>query len=304
MTFQEGGSFEGGRVRKGSGGGGRGRGPLIAGGGIGAVVVALAIAFLSSQTGIDLSGLTGDDASDSGAYGEGQAQYIDDCTAQEANTTRECRLNATVQSLDAYWAQALPQQAGVEYALPEVVSFTGQVSTGCGAATSAVGPFYCPTDQTVYIDLGFYDDLSDRFGANDGGLAEMYVVAHELGHHIEQQTGAMDAAERGGTGPESDSVRIELMADCLAGMWAGHAATTVDPDTGVTFLEPVTDQQLDDALSAASAVGDDRIQESATGSVNPEAWTHGSSEQRQRWFTIGYEGGTLQDCDALAASTL
>lgn len=301
MTFQEGGSFEGGRVRK---GGGRGRGPLIAGGGIGAVLVALLIAFVGNQTGVDLSALTGGDGSDSGAYGDGQQEYIDTCTAEQANTTRECRLNGTVQSLDAYWTEALPQQAGVEYALPEVVSFTGQVSTGCGAATSAVGPFYCPPDETVYIDLGFYDDLTNRFGANDGGLAEMYVVAHEFGHHIEQLTGAMDSADRQGTGPESDSVRIELMADCLAGMWAGHAATTVDPDTGVTFLAPITAQELDDALSAASAVGDDRIQEAATGQVNPEGWTHGSSEQRQRWFTTGYEGGTLQDCDALSASTL
>lgn len=300
MTFQEGGSFEGGRVRK---GGGR-RGTMIAGGGIGAVLVALLIAFVGNQTGVDLSALTGGDASDSGAYGEGQQEYIDACTAEEANTTRECRLNGTVQSLDAYWADALPEQAGVTYDLPQVVSFTGQVSTGCGAATSAVGPFYCPPDQTVYIDLGFYDDLTSRFGANDGGLAEMYVVAHEFGHHIEQLVGAMDAANRQGTGPESDSVRIELMADCLAGMWAGHAASTVDPDTGVTFLAPITDQELNDALSAASAVGDDRIQEAATGQVNPEGWTHGSSEQRQRWFTIGYNGGTLQDCNALSASTL
>jgi predicted metalloprotease len=300
VTFQEGGSFEGGRVRKGGGG----RGPLVAGGGIGAVLVALAVAFFSGQTGIDLSGLTGGGGGDAGALGEGQAQYVDDCTAQEANTTRECRLNATVQSLDAYWSTALPEQGGVEYVEPGVVSFTGQVSTGCGAATSAVGPFYCPPDQTVYVDLGFYDDLTTRFGASGGSLAEMYVVAHEFGHHVEQQVGAMDAADRSGTGPASDSVRIELMADCLAGMWTGHAATTVDPDTGVTFLEPITDQELADALSTASAVGDDRIQEAATGQVNPEAWTHGSSEQRQRWFTVGYEGGTLQDCDTLQSATL
>ncbi len=301
VTFQEGGSFEGGRVRK---GGGRGRGPMIAGGGIGAVLVALAVAFFSGQTGIDLSGLTGEDGSGSDALGEGQAQAVGDCTAEQANTDLECELSATAQALDAYWDEALPAQSGVRYELPEVVSFTGQVSTGCGAATSAVGPFYCPSDRTVYIDVGFYDDLTSRFGANDGGLARMYVVAHEFGHHIEQQIGAMEAADRSGTGPESDAVRIELMADCLAGMWAGHAATTVDPDTGVTFLEPVTEQQLRDALSAASAVGDDRIQESATGQVNPEAWTHGSSEQRQRWFTIGYDGGTLQDCNALDAPSL
>jgi len=302
VTFQEGGSFEGGRVRK---GGGRGRGPLIAGGGIGAVLVALAVAFLSNQTGIDLSGLTGGDGgTSSNALGEGQQEYIDACTAEQANTDLECELSATAQALDAYWAEALPQQAGVEYVVPPVSSFTNQISTGCGAATSAVGPFYCPPDQTVYIDVSFYDDLTSRFGANDGGLARMYVVAHEFGHHIEQLVGAMDAADRRGTGPESDSVRIELMADCLAGMWAGHAASTPDPDTGVTFLEPITEQQLEDALSAASAVGDDRIQEAATGQVNPEGWTHGSSEQRQRWFTIGYNGGTIQDCNALDASSL
>lgn len=301
MTFQEGGSFEGGRVRK---GGGRGRGAVIAGGGLGAVLVALAVAFLSGQTGIDLSALTGGGGGTSGTLGEGQSQFVEDCTAEQANTDLECELSATAQALDAYWAEALPAQAGVEYVRPDVVSFPGQVSTGCGAATSAVGPFYCPPDQTVYIDVGFYDELTSRFGANDGGLARMYVVAHEFGHHIEQLVGAMDSADRSGTGPESDSVRIELMADCLAGMWAGHAASTVDPDTGVTFLAPITEQELNDALSAASAVGDDRIQEAATGQVNPEGWTHGSSEQRQRWFTIGYNGGTLQDCNALSASTL
>src|SRR5690606_24853874 len=277
---------------------------MIAGGGIGAVLVALLIAFVGNQTGVDLSALTGGGGSASDALGEGQAQFVEDCTAEQANTDLECELSATAQALDAYWSEALPEQAGVEYVVPPVSSFEQQISTGCGAATSAVGPFYCPPDQTVYIDVSFYDDLTSRFGANDGRLARMYVVAHEFGHHIEQLVGAMDAANRQGTGPESDSVRIELMADCLAGMWAGHAASTVDPDTGVTFLDPITEQQLADALSAASAVGDDRIQEAATGQVNPEGWTHGSSEQRQRWFTIGYDGGTIQDCDALSASSL
>ncbi|MCB7137281.1 KPN_02809 family neutral zinc metallopeptidase [Cellulosimicrobium marinum] len=303
MTFQEGGSFEGGRVRKGAGRGRRG--PVIAGGGIGAVLVVLAVVLLSGRSDVDLGALTGDGGgTSSDALGEGQAQYVDDCSAEQANTELECELSATAQALDAYWDEALPAQAGVAYELPDVVSFSGQVSTGCGAATSAVGPFYCPGDRTVYIDVGFYDDLTSRFGANDGGLARMYVVAHEFGHHVEQLVGAMDAADRQGTGPDSDAVRIELMADCLAGMWAGDAASTVDPDTGVTFLEPITEQQLADALSAASAVGDDRIQEAATGRVNPEAWTHGSSEQRQRWFMTGYDGGTLADCDALSAATL
>jgi len=301
VTFNEGGSFEGGRVRK----GGRGKGPVIAGGGIAAVLVAVVVALLNGgDLGSVLGAVSDQVVQPSGAEDTGQQQFVDDCTAEQANTERECRLSATAQSLDAYWAEALPAQVGVEYVLPEVYSFTASTQTGCGAATSAVGPFYCPPDQTVYIDVSFFDELRDRFGSSGGPLAEEYVTAHEFGHHIEQLSGVMSSADRSGTGPESDSVRIELMADCLAGMWAGNAATTIDPRTGVPFLQEITPDQLKDALSAASAVGDDRIQQSATGSVNPEAWTHGSSEQRQRWFMTGYDGGTFQDCNALEASTL
>ncbi|WP_319637761.1 KPN_02809 family neutral zinc metallopeptidase [Pengzhenrongella sicca] len=239
-----------------------------------------------------------------GGTGSGETvSTVGDCTAEQANTDRECRLSATAQSLDAYWTAALPA-VGTQYAQPGVVSFEDATATACGDATSGTGPFYCPPDQTVYLDLGFYDDLQTRFGASGGRLVEEYVLAHEFGHHIQQLTGVMDGADRTGTGPASDSVRIELMADCLAGMWTGHAATTVDPDTGVTFLQPITAAELADALSAASAVGDDRIQESSTGSVNPEAWTHGSSEQRQRWFTAGYEGATFAACNALEAAAL
>ncbi|MFF2622840.1 KPN_02809 family neutral zinc metallopeptidase [Oerskovia jenensis] len=301
MTFNEGGSFEGGRVRK----GGRGKGPVIAGGGIAAVLVAVVVALLNGgDLGSVLGTVSDQVVQPSGAEDTGQQQFVDDCTAEQANSERECRLSATAQSLDAYWAEALPAQVGVEYTVPDVVSFPGSTQTGCGAATSAVGPFYCPPDQTVYIDVSFFDELRDRFGSSGGPLAEEYVTAHEFGHHIEQLSGVMASADRSGTGPESDSVRIELMADCLAGMWAGNAATTIDPQTGVPFLQEITPAELKDALSAASAVGDDRIQQSATGSVNPEAWTHGSSEQRQRWFMTGYDGGTFQDCNALEASTL
>jgi uncharacterized protein len=300
VTFNEGGSFEGGRVRK----GGRGKGPVIAGGGIAAVLVAVVIALLNGGDLNSVLGAVGDQVQSTSNEDTGQQQYVEDCTAQQANTERECRLSATSYSLDDYWTAALPKQTGVEYVVPDVVSFTSSTQTACGSATSAVGPFYCPPDQTVYLDVSFFDELRDRFGATGGSLAEMYVVAHEFGHHIEQLSGAMTSADRSGTGPDSDSVRIELMADCLAGMWVGEASNVVDPKTGVTYLAPVTDTELADALSAASAVGDDRIQQSATGSVNPEAWTHGSSEQRQRWFMTGYEGGTYQDCDALAARTL
>lgn len=296
MTFNEGGQFEGGRVRK---GGGR-RGAVGAGvGGGGVLVIALLYMVLTGNSPADiLGGTTGDTG------GGGEQGYIAGCTAEQANADPECRLNAAVQSLDAYWETTLPEQGGVEYQLPEVVSFTDAVNTGCGSATSATGPFYCPADTTVYEDLAFYDQLSSQFGAEGGPLAEMYVTAHEFGHHIENQLGLFERADRSGTGPESDSVRIELMADCLAGMWAGNAATTEDPDTGVTFLEPITRDELEQALSAAAAVGDDNIQRRSGGDVNPEAFSHGSSDQRVKWFSIGYEGGTIQDCNALDAATL
>ncbi|MFD6175817.1 MULTISPECIES: KPN_02809 family neutral zinc metallopeptidase [unclassified Isoptericola] len=301
MTFNEGGQFEGGRVRKGSGG----RRGAVVGGGVGAIVVALLAIFLGGGDLGQLTGALGGAVQDAGApAGDGQQQYVEACTAQEANSDRECRLSATVQSLDAYWGRVLPEQAGVAYAMPPVEAFSGSTTTGCGAASSATGPFYCPPDRTVYVDVSFFDQLSSQFGAEGGPLAEEYVVAHEVGHHVEQLTGAMDAAARGGSGPESDSVRIELMADCLAGMWAGSAATEVDPDTGVTFLDPISQDQLRQALDAAAAVGDDHIQQQATGQVDPEGFTHGTSEQRVRWFTVGYEGGTLQDCGALSARTL
>ncbi|MFP3713897.1 neutral zinc metallopeptidase [Puerhibacterium sp. TATVAM-FAB25] len=297
MTFNEGGQFEGGRVSRGGG-----RGGLIAGGGIGAVLVTLLALFFGNDG--DVGRLT--DALTGGGQGAptGQEQFVGDCSAEEANSDRECRLSATVQALDAYWAEVLPQQAGVRYSEPPVVSFSGQTDSACGTASSSTGPFYCPPDQTVYVDVSFFDLLQQQFGAQGGPLAEEYVVAHEVGHHVENLVGAMDAADRGGSGPESDSVRIELMADCLAGMWVGHAATTVDPDTGVTFLEPITEAELRQALDAAAAVGDDHIQQQATGAVHPEGFTHGTSEQRVRWFSIGYEGGTMADCNALQAATL
>lgn len=293
MTFQEGGSFDSGRVRKRTGK----AGGVAIGGGIGV----LAIFLLSQALGVDLSGLLGADSSD---QAETETGLVDCSTAEQANTDPECRYGWTVASLDTFWESALPAQAGVSYTLPGAVAFSGSTTTACGTASSATGPFYCPPDQTVYVDVDFFTVLRDQYGSSGGPLAEEYVVAHEVGHHIEQITGVMSAADRTGTGPESDSVRIELMADCLAGMWAGNAATVPNPDTGKPFLAPISDADLADALSAAQAVGDDRIQQAATGEVNPEAWTHGSAEQRQRWFMTGYQGGTYDQCNAMTATTL
>ncbi len=296
MTFQEGGSFEGGRVRR------RGRGAAVAGGGIG--IVGIVVVLLSQALGVDLTPLLGavggSSGGQQGAQGTSQETTIADCTAAQANSDPSCRLSATVQSLDAFWVG----QLGETMPLPEVVNFDSSTSTGCGQASASTGPFYCPPDKTIYIDLGFYDLLQSQFGAKDGPLAEEYITAHEYGHHIQQITGVMDTANRQGSGADSDSVRVELQADCYAGLWAGHAATTVDPDTGVTFLEPITQEELANALAAAAAVGDDHIQAASGGGVNPEAWTHGSSEQRERWFTVGYEQGTTSACDTFAAATL
>jgi predicted metalloprotease len=216
----------------------------------------------------------------------------------------DCRIIATAESLDAVWADLLPQETGQRYTKPGLTIFRQATSTGCGTASSEVGPFYCPVDQTAYFDSSFFQVLSDRFGSSSGPLAQEYVVAHEFGHHIQNELGLLGRSQQDPQGPESGSVRTELMADCLAGVWAAHAASTPDPQTGEPFLKPLTKQDISDALSAAAAVGDDRIQKSAQGRVNPEAWTHGSSEQRQKWFVTGYQSGSLGSCDTFSAADL
>lgn len=294
MTFREGGSFEGGRVRT-----RRGVGGAAAGGGIGLALVA----FLIYQfTGVDVSGQLAS-VQGAGAGGGGQVGEVAECSAADANTNRECRLSATLYTLDAFWTDVSADE-GLRFAVPAAESFEGGTTTGCGSASSSTGPFYCPPDQTIYMDVSFFDLLQSRFGAQGGPFAEMYVIAHEYGHHMQNLMGAMDSIDRTDTGPESDGVRLELQADCYAGMWARDAATRVDPETDQTFLVPPTDEDLREALSAAQAVGDDHIQQSSGGGVNPDTWTHGSSEQRQAWFTTGYNEYSLDACDTFAASEL
>jgi predicted metalloprotease len=289
MTFDPNADISGGRVRR------RGRTTGIAAGGVG--LGAVAVFLIAQLFGVDLSGLVGGgDAGGTQQIGTGD-QAVSCETGAEANASIDCRMQGAAASLDAYWSDELPQLGGA-YSSPEFILFTDQTSTGCGGATSAVGPFYCPPDRTLYIDTGFYDELRSRFGASGGPLAEMYVVAHEWGHHIQNLAGIMEQHQSRQTGPASDSVRTELQADCFAGSWAGAASTTTD-GKGHRFLQPITDAQIADALSAAAAVGDDRIQHAATGRVSPEGWTHGSSEQRQRWFTTGYRQGAAA-CDTFS----
>ncbi len=211
----------------------------------------------------------------------------------------ECRVVATTNSVDGVWQQQLRG-----YTPPHTMLFHGQVQTGCGPATSDVGPFYCPVDKTAYFDTDFFQVLVDQFGSSGGPLAQEYVVAHEYGHHVQNLLGDLGRAQQDPEGATGGGVRTELQADCYAGVWAHYAAITKQAGTDVTFLEPLSDKDIADALSAASSVGDDRIQKQATGRVNPESWTHGSSEQRQKWFTVGYQTGDAKKCDTFATNNL
>jgi len=298
MSFNEGTRLDPNRVqRRGAGGA---KGGMAVGGGIGVLLIGLVLALLTGNVDFLTSGL------DSTIQGGGAAAVEDDTAQQDfnercrtgasANQYADCRVLATIESLDAYWIDALPA-AGFRHVLPGVKVFDQATSSACGTATSATGPFYCPPDETLYVDTTFFDSLT-QFGYENGNLAEAYVVAHEYGHHIENELGIFDIADRSGSGADSDSVKVELMADCLAGVWVGHAATTPDPDTGLPFLNPVTQDQLDNALAAAASVGDDRIQEAIQGEADPHTFTHGTSEERTEAFVAGYSNGTVASCDA------
>jgi len=268
----------------------RGRGGLpggglaVGGGGLGVVgiVIYLLFTLLSNGSGGPLGGL---DGSTVATQPPGQVLGSACRTGSDANTREDCRIVGYVNSIQRYWTGVVQG-----YTISKTVFYSGSDDTGCGLATSDVGPFYCPVDQKVYIDLGFFDELRTRFGGSSGPLAQAYVLAHEYGHHVQDELGILDRIGNDRQGPQSAAVRSELQADCFAGVWAHHAAQT-------GYLTNITNADVRDALSAAASVGDDRIQASTRGQVNPETWTHGSAAQRDTWFATGYDSGDPNRCD-------
>ena len=287
MTFNPDANISGGKTSK------RGRNTGIAVGG-GAVGV-LALFLLSQLLGFDLTGLAG-----GGGQPPASDASLEQClTGADANENVECRVKGASASLEQYWT-AEAAELRFDYVGPNVILFDNATTTACGNASSATGPFYCPPDQMIYVDVSFYDELRGRFGSSGGPLAEMYVIAHEWGHHVQNLLGILEQAQDGQTGPTSNAVRVELQADCFAGAWTADASEVPD-ESGVPFLQEVTPAQITDALSAASAVGDDRIQQATQGQVTPHTFTHGTSEQRQGWFMTGYQRGAGA-CDTFSVA--
>jgi len=289
MRYRQGADLDPSQI--GSSGGGGGRRGVAVGGGLGGVVLLVILTLVFGPGVLDnMGGIT----DGGGAPGDGtttlqNCQNIGDIDAADQN----CRFVAYTNSIQIYWRTVVQG-----YGQPiQVVPFSQAVSTGCGQAGSEVGPFYCPEDQRVYLDLDFLDELFTQLGTSSSPAAESYVIAHEFGHHIQNLTGVLAEAQRSGnqTGANSAQVRVELQADCYAGVWFAHIGE--DPKDPIDGID-INDVKL--AQKAAIAVGDDHIQKQSGSGVNPDAWTHGSSAQRQKWLMTGYQTGDPNKCDTFS----
>ena len=284
MTFRDNARLDPSQVsdRRGMGGG-----AMIAGGGGIGIIILIASLLL----GVDPTGVL-DVVNQIDTTQVENAPNPSDCkTGADANARDDCRIVGFVNSIQEYWKGEF-NAAGQQYVPAKTVLFSGATQSSCGTATTQVGPFYCPNDEKVYLDLDFFKDLTRQFGARGGPFAQGYVVAHEYGHRVQHLLGALGNSQQ--TGANSQSVRIELQADCYAGSWAKHAA-----DTG--YLVAPTADEIAQALDAASSVGDDRIQQKTQGRVTPDSFTHGTSAQRQKWFNVGYQSGDPGRCDTSGA---
>jgi predicted metalloprotease len=296
----------------GGGGGGGFPGGIQVGGGIGGLILLVLMLIFGGGKilgGGDSGGSAGGlpsqqlDSSQVAAAGQvNQGEFSQCKTGADANKNDVCLIVATVNSVQDYWQKTLPKYQ-MNYEPVKTVIYQGQTRSGCGVANSQVGPFYCPLDSKVYVDASFFQELESKFGADGGQLAKEYVIAHEYGHHIQNLLGLLNRAQQDPQGPNSGAERVELMADCLAGTWVKHATETTDA-SGTPLLKAITEQDIQSALSAASAVGDDRIQEKMQGRVTPENWTHGSAEARMNWFTQGWQTGDINQCNTFGVDTV
>ncbi|TWI58562.1 hypothetical protein IQ22_00268 [Pseudomonas duriflava] len=269
----------------------RGRGLQIGGGlGVGGVLLVVVFGLVTGQDPLQLISMLS---------GSGNAPVQQQTQAPDANSEQVDFVRAILGDTEDTWGQIFSEH-NATYQQPKLILFNGQVQSACGSATSSTGPFYCPADHQVYLDLSFFSDMEQRFTAA-GDFARAYVIAHEVGHHVQYLAGTTDkmrAAERRGIpeqGAQGLSVRMELQADCFAGVWANRAQKRLQ------WLEP---GDLEEALNAAHAIGDDRLQEQSQGHAVPDSFTHGTSAQRARWFKTGFDTGAVERCDTFAAPTL